>query len=55
MDIHAHALARVREILGQDSSALISPEVDARIRAEFNGLIPGNLEMPEGWQTTETV
>lgn len=54
MDIHAHALARVRDILAQDSSALISPEVDARIRAEFNSLVSGNLEMPEGWKAVES-
>jgi trimethylamine--corrinoid protein Co-methyltransferase len=54
-DTHARAMSRVHEILSQESSAVFSPEVDARIRAEFNGLIPGNLEMPEGWQTSEPV
>jgi len=49
-DTHARAMARVREILAQESSAVFSPEVDARIRAEFKDLIPGVLEMPEGWQ-----
>ncbi len=54
-DTHARAMLRVREILGQESSAIFSPEVDERIRANFNDLISGNLELPEGWQTTETV
>jgi hypothetical protein len=48
-------MSRVREILAQESSAVFSPEVDARIRAEFSGLIPGNLEMPDGWRTMETM
>src|SRR6266508_732018 len=54
-DTHARAMLRVREILGQESSAIFSPEVDERIRANFDDLISGNLELPEGWQTTETV
>ncbi|MBI5840159.1 MAG: trimethylamine methyltransferase family protein [Chloroflexi bacterium] len=49
LDTNARAMSRVREIIAQGSSAVFSPEVDARIRAEFNGLIAGNLEMPEGW------
>jgi trimethylamine--corrinoid protein Co-methyltransferase len=48
-DTHARAMLKVKEILGRPSSAIFSPDVDARIRAEFKGLVPGNLEMPEGW------
>jgi len=40
---------RVREILSKDAPSLISPEVDAQIRAEFAGLVSGELEVPEGW------
>jgi hypothetical protein len=42
-------MLRVRDILSHDSTALFSPEVDARIRAEYPDLISGKLEMPEGW------
>jgi trimethylamine--corrinoid protein Co-methyltransferase len=49
LDTHARAMTRVRDILSHDSTALFSPEVNARIRAEYTDLIPGKLEMPEGW------
>ena len=49
LDINARALNRVREILEKDSSVAFSPEVDARIRTQFPGLVAGNLEQPEGW------
>ena len=49
LDTQARAMLRVRDILSHDSAALFSPEVDARIRAEYTDLIPGKLEMPEGW------
>ncbi len=49
LDTHARAALKVREIFSRDSSAVFSPEVDARIRAEFKGLVAGKLEMPEGW------
>jgi len=49
LDTQARAMQRVREILTKDAPALISPEVDAQIRAEFTGLVSGELEVPEGW------
>jgi len=49
LDAHAHAMQRVRDILGKETPDLISPEVDAQIRAEFDGMVSGELEMPEGW------
>ena len=49
LDTQARAMQRVREILKKDAPALISPEVDAQIRAEFKGLVSGELEVPEGW------
>jgi hypothetical protein len=42
-------MTRVREILTKDIPSFISPDVDARIRAEFVGLVAGNLEVPEGF------
>jgi len=49
LDTQARAMRRVREILARESPAVFSPEVDARIRAQFEGLAPGNLEIPKGW------
>ncbi len=48
---HDHAMRRVRDILTRDNPALFSPEVDARVRAEFEGLVAGDAVPPEGWQT----
>lgn len=47
-DIHARAMARVREILSRNSSTIFSDELDARIREHFVNLVEGNLEVPEG-------
>ena len=49
LDTHARAMNRVREILSHASPAIFSAEVEARIRAEFKDLVPGDLKMPEGW------
>jgi trimethylamine:corrinoid methyltransferase-like protein len=49
LDTQARAMLRVRDILSHDSTALFSPAVDARIRAEYTDLISGKLEIPEGW------
>jgi trimethylamine--corrinoid protein Co-methyltransferase len=50
MDAHAHAMQRAREILAKKPPALIPPEVDAQIHAEFEGLVSGDLEFPAGWE-----
>lgn len=49
LNAHARAVGRAREILSKDCPPLISPEVDVRIRAEFPGLVSGELEVPVGW------
>lgn len=49
LDTQARAMQRAREILAKDYQSLISPEVDAQIRAEFADLVSGELEMPAGW------
>jgi trimethylamine--corrinoid protein Co-methyltransferase len=49
-DIHARAMARVREILAKPSSTLFFPEVEDRIRAHFTDLITAEMEVPEGLQ-----
>ncbi|MGD8966460.1 MAG: trimethylamine methyltransferase family protein [Anaerolineae bacterium] len=43
LDAHARAMRRVREILARENSAVFAPEVDARIRAEFEGLVAGEV------------
>ena len=49
LDTQARAMQRVREILTKETPDLISPELDAQIRAEFEGMVSGELEVPEGW------
>jgi trimethylamine:corrinoid methyltransferase-like protein len=49
-DIHAHAMARVREILAKPSSTLFSPDVESRIRTHFTDLISADMQVPEGLQ-----
>jgi trimethylamine--corrinoid protein Co-methyltransferase len=49
-DIHARAMARVKEIMASNTGSLIPKELDDRIRAGFSGLVEGQLEMPVGWQ-----
>jgi trimethylamine--corrinoid protein Co-methyltransferase len=46
LDTQARALRRAREILQRKNSAVFPPEVDGRIRAQFKGLVPGDLEIP---------
>jgi len=43
-DIHARAMAKAKEITTMNTEALISSELDAQLRAEFNGMIAGELE-----------
>jgi trimethylamine--corrinoid protein Co-methyltransferase len=49
LDTQARAMNRVRDILSKGDPAGFSPDVDARIRAQFKELVPGNLEVVEGW------
>jgi trimethylamine--corrinoid protein Co-methyltransferase len=51
LDAHAHAMQRAREILTKAAPTLISPEVDAQIRAEFPDLVSGELEVPAAWRS----
>ena len=41
-DSQAKAMRRVHEILSRDNPAVFSPDLDARIRAEFEGLVTGD-------------
>lgn len=50
LDSQARAMKRVREILTQNHPSLISPDVDARVRAAFPDLPPGDCIAPEAWR-----
>jgi trimethylamine--corrinoid protein Co-methyltransferase len=49
-DAQSRAMMRVKDILTRDNPADFSPEVDARIRAEFVGMISGKSVPPDGWK-----
>jgi trimethylamine--corrinoid protein Co-methyltransferase len=42
-DAQARAMQRVREILSRDNPAVFAPDVDARIRAQFEDLVAGDV------------
>lgn len=44
LDIHARAMLRVKEIMSANTDSLFSPELDAKLRAEFPGLVAGELQ-----------
>jgi trimethylamine--corrinoid protein Co-methyltransferase len=43
MDIQARAMKKVKEAMTVNSNSLISPELDEKLRAEFPGLVSGEL------------
>ncbi len=50
LDSQARAMHKVQEILTRDNPAVFSPEMDARLRAAFPGLVAGDATTPEGWK-----
>jgi trimethylamine--corrinoid protein Co-methyltransferase len=50
LDSQSRALQRVKEILTRDNPSAFSPEMDARIRAAFPGIVAGDSVPPEGWK-----
>jgi trimethylamine--corrinoid protein Co-methyltransferase len=42
LDAHRRAMQRVQEILSRDNPAVFASDVDARVRAEFVGLVAGD-------------
>lgn len=44
MDIHARALKKAKEVMTNNTASLIPPDLDGKIRAEFPGLVAGQLE-----------
>ena len=51
LDAHARALKTAKRLLCNPNAALIDPESDARVRAAFAGLVPGDVEIPENWRS----
>lgn len=51
--IHQRALNQVLEILSTPNPAALDPEIDAKIHAEFPGLVKGDSTVPEGWNRFE--
>jgi trimethylamine--corrinoid protein Co-methyltransferase len=49
LDAQDRAMQRVRDILAGDNPAAFSPDVDAEIRATFDGLVSGNSRPPASW------
>ncbi|MBN1147087.1 MAG: trimethylamine methyltransferase family protein [Anaerolineales bacterium] len=49
LDSHARGMQRARKLLARPNPAAFSAELDARIRAEFPDLVPGDAVLPESW------
>jgi len=49
LQAHDKGLQRARQILSRPNPAVFSAGLDARIRAEFPGLVSGDSALPEGW------
>jgi trimethylamine--corrinoid protein Co-methyltransferase len=47
MDIHTRAMNRVKEIMTTNTAALISSELEEKLRAEFKGMVAGELKPME--------
>jgi len=43
MDTQARAMKKVKDVLGSNMNSLISPEIDAKLREAFPGLVAGEL------------
>ena len=44
MDIQARAMKRVKEIMTTHTDSLLSPEIEGKLRAEFPGMVSGELK-----------
>ncbi|MDH3760738.1 MAG: trimethylamine methyltransferase family protein [Gammaproteobacteria bacterium] len=51
--IHQRAMNKAFEILSTANPAAFEPEVDARVRAGFEGLVAGDSVLPEGWDRVD--
>jgi len=52
-DMRYRALEQVRAIFTQPNRRALTPEVDARVRAGFDGLVAGDSRPPDGWTPPE--
>ncbi|HQV64280.1 MAG TPA: trimethylamine methyltransferase family protein [Anaerolineales bacterium] len=43
MDIHARAMKKAKDIMNNNTASLIAPEMEEKLRAEFAGLVSGEL------------
>ena len=50
LDTQTRAMNKVRDLLTRNYTSFISPDVDAHIRAEWEGLVSGELTTPAGWE-----
>jgi trimethylamine---corrinoid protein Co-methyltransferase len=50
LDSQARALRKAQEILTRDNPAALSPEIDARLKAAFPGMVAGDSVPPQGWK-----
>jgi trimethylamine--corrinoid protein Co-methyltransferase len=50
LDAHTRALQRAKAILCEPNPAALSSEIDARVRAGFEGLVRGDFDVPAAWQ-----
>jgi trimethylamine--corrinoid protein Co-methyltransferase len=48
--IQQRALNKAFDILSMPNPATLAPDVDARIRAEFEGLVKGDSKLPQDWK-----
>ena len=51
--IQQRALNKAFDILSSPNTAALDPAVDARIRAEFEGLVAGDAVIQEGWKRSQ--
>jgi trimethylamine--corrinoid protein Co-methyltransferase len=48
--IHQRALNKAFDILSLPNTAAFTPEVDARVRGGFEGLVSGDAKLQDGWK-----
>ncbi len=46
-DIHTRAMKRAKEIMNKNTESLVAPELEEKLRAEFPGLVTGDLKSIE--------
>ena len=50
LDTQARAMKRARQILTREYASCLTPEIDARIRAEFKDMVRGDCLPPDEWK-----